>query len=460
MKRVCDRVFGPIKGRWMVGRIRRRQFPTEICRPCRGLYGRYFSTSHASSHERENYDDIDAGTVQTLSKSTPFPTFQRFLEDSLDAYSECFLPVPQRADALFRGKDLSVLSDSAATRIAHIAGELCPNTKRSATVLRFEESRVRVVDREDATSAPLDGCGELLSDLSDAPPSSRTIVFTFDRDHLQSSSSTAVLNAAYDAMREAKRNGKRVVVVGSEADLRCNSRWSQWEALAKLRRDDEKTTEALFDLPPWFWLPQLSVVTGPMFAGKTSRLLEFLEFATSGGSLFHDKRSIVIKPDVDTRSPQDTLRSHDGVTYPTTGSTSSLRPSRAGPGKSIDALRIRLSNSPDLVVDNGAFVGLDEAHFFDDSVVDFCKRVTREQPMSAIVAVGLDLDYQKLPFGHLHNLDARVTGARVEKLLSKCSVCGEPAAFTTRTKPSKAKVLVGAEEVYSPACEAHHAVVL
>lgn len=189
------------------------------------------------------------------------------------------------------------------------------------------------------------------------------------------------------------------------------------------------------DVPRSTWLPRLTVVTGPMFAGKTSRLFDYIDVVRSDET---DERPAVLatKPSVDTRSPD--VRTHDGRTHPITA---------------IDNLSdVDLSHpkSPQLVI-------LDEAHFYDeDELTSFCARVAESDRVAAVIA-GLDLDFRRRQFGHLELIRERFADiVRSERLFSRCHVCGGDAPYTSRTSSDRSRVLVGGSETYVPVCAAHY----
>ncbi|MGC8608451.1 MAG: thymidine kinase, partial [Thermoplasmata archaeon] len=56
---------------------------------------------------------------------------------------------------------------------------------------------------------------------------------------------------------------------------------------------------------------KLIVITGPMFSGKTSRLIEFLERHTLAG-----RKVILFKPDIDGRYSENDVVTHKGMKLP------------------------------------------------------------------------------------------------------------------------------------------------
>eukprot|EP00940_MAST-03C_sp_MAST-3C-sp2_P001033 g1033.t1 len=425
---------------------------------------------------RGDFDDVDAGKLPPCATSpgkgrSRTTKIQRVVERELLRYSNAgtedsvgdgaiLLRVPSEADLVFAKEHLSVSSDSAASRLRKMLKRHHP------THVRFGgDGNVRISSSE-YDNYVVDDAEKLDTVLH---PSSNVAILSFDRTKLPSESEPSLLDTALNAIRQGDRDRSRprvAIVIAPTDMLRGGQTSSNGIPLIELddAEDEDDRRRPVADLPPWFWLPQMIVVTGPMFAGKTSRLIDFLNFSTSQ---IHSWGSpLVLKPDVDTRSPSESIRSHDGVTFPATGSTSSLVPANAGPGYEIGAVRVDLSadsrnEARSVVIENGSFVALDEAHFFDSSVVDFCVRVTHNQPLTTVLAGGLDLDYKRDSFGHLLDLSERLPDiAHTEALFSQCAVCGSPAPFTTRTRDTTdgEQVVVGAGDIYSPACALHHTI--
>ena len=108
--------------------------------------------------------------------------------------------------------------------------------------------------------------------------------------------------------------------------------------------------------------PPLTVIHGPMFAGKTTRLVEFYEDvaamvdSATGTPLL---RIAVVKPAIDDRSAANIVRTHDGRTIVDAQSYSSLdfqRDFKRGRGQASD-LSQALKLCPDVFI-------IDEGHFF------------------------------------------------------------------------------------------------
>jgi thymidine kinase len=106
----------------------------------------------------------------------------------------------------------------------------------------------------------------------------------------------------------------------------------------------------------------------------------------------------------------------------------------------------------DLVDDNTRVVGIDEAQFFDDSVVDVAQKLAYRG--IRVIVAGLDLDFRGQPFGPMPRLLA--VAEAVTKLSAVCVVCGNPASRTQRTSGPDARIAVGAKEMYEARCRFCH----
>lgn len=167
----------------------------------------------------------------------------------------------------------------------------------------------------------------------------------------------------------------------------------------------------------------IEVVCGSMFSGKTEELLRRLkraQIARQNVALF--------KPETDTRFSEDEIVSHDENTMPGTVVESAT-----------DILR--LASDADVV-------GIDEAQFFDNALVDVSQQLARDG--RRVVIAGLDQDYLAKPFEPIPQLMA--VAEHVTKLHAVCMVCGAPANHSQRIVASDERVLVGEKDAYEPRC--------
>jgi thymidine kinase len=108
-----------------------------------------------------------------------------------------------------------------------------------------------------------------------------------------------------------------------------------------------------------------------------------------------------------------------------------------------DSSELRSALSPDVQV-----VGIDEAQFFDDGLIDLATELA-DRGVRVIVA-GLDQDFLRRPFGPMAALLS--LAEFVDKMHAICVVCGSPAHFTQRTAGGEELVQVGDAESYEARC--------
>ena len=148
----------------------------------------------------------------------------------------------------------------------------------------------------------------------------------------------------------------------------------------------------------------LDIILGPMFAGKSSRILSIVSrYASLGMSV------LVVKHASDIRyGDEDDVITHDRRRIPC------IRIERLN--------EVRLQGYQDSIVD--------EAHFFV-GLVPFVKRVVEESGRHLFL-VGLDGDSHRRPFGEL--LECIPLADRVERITAFCRMCanGTPGLFSYR----------------------------
>jgi thymidine kinase len=179
---------------------------------------------------------------------------------------------------------------------------------------------------------------------------------------------------------------------------------------------------------------KLVVISGPMFSGKTSRLIELLEREMIAG-----RKIELFKPEIDKRYSQAEVVTHKGAKLP----AKVLPLSEEGVskilefGKAVDA------------------VGIDEAQFWplESKLPEILDQIAFS---GKIVYVSvLNRDHAGLPFGIAMELMARAD--YVQSLNAVCARCGsDDAYFTQRVIAGKEvfgeRVKVGGKELYEPRC--------
>ncbi|MCQ2175129.1 MAG: thymidine kinase [Bacteroidales bacterium] len=168
----------------------------------------------------------------------------------------------------------------------------------------------------------------------------------------------------------------------------------------------------------------IEVICGSMFSGKTEELIRRLKRAQ-----FANQKIAVFKPVVDNRYSDVDVVSHDlhSVT-----------------SKPISSPSEMLNIADDVQV-----VGIDEAQFFDSSLVEVCKTLANEKKVRVIIA-GLDTDYLGVPFGPMPQLMA--IAEDVQKVHAICVKCGSLANHSHRLTKSKELVVLGEKDSYEPLC--------
>jgi thymidine kinase len=93
-------------------------------------------------------------------------------------------------------------------------------------------------------------------------------------------------------------------------------------------------------------------------------------------------------------------------------------------------------------------VAIDEAQFFNDSILDVCKTLARQG--KRVVVAGLDTDYRGVPFGPMPQLMCEAD--YLDKLRAICVQCGNPATYTQRTSNDTGQVVIGELDKYEARC--------
>jgi thymidine kinase len=169
---------------------------------------------------------------------------------------------------------------------------------------------------------------------------------------------------------------------------------------------------------------QIEVITGGMFSGKSEELVRRLRRA-----LIARQRVQVFKPIVDHRHAPDRVVTRD------------LRELAACAVASAAELESRLEEGVQVV-------GVDEAQFFDEGLIDLATRLA-DRGVRVVIA-GLDQDYLRRPFGPMPGLMA--LAEEVDKMHAVCVSCGAPAHYSQRFAGGAEQVQVGDGDAYEPRC--------
>lgn len=181
-------------------------------------------------------------------------------------------------------------------------------------------------------------------------------------------------------------------------------------------------------------IPSLTVYCGPMFSGKTTRLLSDLDRFK-----LQRKDCAAFKPAVDVRYGMGDIVSHSGWKVPAFV---------VKEGSDMLAVLAAADKLPSVVA-------VDEA-FMIDGVADVLVWLYRSG-ITVIVST-LDMSYSCKPFREVEKLLPWAT--RVEKCVAVCVECGQDARYTHKKVVSdEAEIEVGGGELYEPRCFSHHVAV-
>lgn len=168
---------------------------------------------------------------------------------------------------------------------------------------------------------------------------------------------------------------------------------------------------------------RIEVVCGSMFSGKTEELIRRMKRAK-----FAKQKVEIFKPSIDTRYSDEDVVSHDQ--------------------NSIHSTPIESSGSLLLLASDIDVVGIDEAQFFDNGLVEVCNELANRG--IRVIVAGLDMDFKGIPFGPIPALCA--IADEVTKVHAICVKCGALAYVSHRLISNDRRVLLGEKDEYEPLC--------
>jgi thymidine kinase len=167
----------------------------------------------------------------------------------------------------------------------------------------------------------------------------------------------------------------------------------------------------------------IEVITGSMFSGKTEELIRRLRRAQFAGLKVE-----IFKPSLDKRYSETRVVSHDD--------------------KSIISTPVDNPSAILLLAGGVDVAGIDEAQFFDNSIVDVCNKLADDR--IRVLIAGLDMDFMGNPFGPMPALLA--IAEYVTKVHAICMRCGNLAQYSFRKSEDAQVVLLGEKDLYEPLC--------
>ena len=143
---------------------------------------------------------------------------------------------------------------------------------------------------------------------------------------------------------------------------------------------------------------------------------------------FAKQKVEIFKPSIDTRYSDIEVVSHDQT--------------------SIKSTPVDTSSSILLLSSDIDVVGIDEAQFLDDGLVDVCNELANRGVR--VIIAGLDMDFKGNPFGPMPALCA--IADEVTKVHAICVRCGALAYLSHRLVHNDKQVLLGEKMEYEPLC--------
>jgi thymidine kinase len=173
----------------------------------------------------------------------------------------------------------------------------------------------------------------------------------------------------------------------------------------------------------------IEVICGPMFSGKTEEFMRRIRRAKIARQKIQ-----IFKPKIDTRYDNSRVVSHNKISED------------ASVVENPSIIRDSVNNDTQVV-------GVDEAQFFDTTIVKYLSDLA-DRGIRVIVA-GLDTDYRGKPFEGTLYLIAQADF--VTKLQAICMVCGKPASKTARAKQIETQedFVLGSDNIYRAMCRKH-----
>jgi thymidine kinase len=174
-------------------------------------------------------------------------------------------------------------------------------------------------------------------------------------------------------------------------------------------------------------MPYLEIIFGPMFSGKTSKLIDLYNKYKTYNTVF------AINYDKDTRYSTNKIVSHDG--------------------KEINAKFINKFedlNELDFTInrlESAEYIFINEAQFFPNLKSWVLNQI--EKNNKNVVLCGLDCDYKRNKFGEI--LDLVPYANTITKLNGTCTKCGKPSMFTHRISNEIEQEVIGCDN-YIPVC--------
>ena len=167
----------------------------------------------------------------------------------------------------------------------------------------------------------------------------------------------------------------------------------------------------------------IEVICGPMFSGKTEELIRRLVRAQIA-----KQKVAIFKPSSDKRYGEDYIVSHNQ--------------------RKIKSIQVINTDVIMQFKDKADVFGIDEAQFFDSSIVDVCRSLANNG--KRVVVAGLEKDYLANAFGSMPQI--LIDAEYITKVNAICIKCGDPANFSHRISGEIKQVVMGETDKYEALC--------
>ena len=198
---------------------------------------------------------------------------------------------------------------------------------------------------------------------------------------------------------------------------------------------------------------ELNLILGPMFAGKSTYLINKVNELLHNNILLNE--ILVINHLCDSRYDTDKICSHNNHKI------------NAIALQNLDNTITTIINKTDETYNKIKYIFIDEGQFFNDLYksikklllsfinVDTTKTTNTTNSNLFIYICGLDGDFKQEPFNNSGILELIPYATNITKLNSICFKCTNTAPFTKRIINSSETILIGGSEQYQPSCLLH-----
>jgi thymidine kinase len=169
---------------------------------------------------------------------------------------------------------------------------------------------------------------------------------------------------------------------------------------------------------------KIKLILGPMFSGKSTRLVETVRKYT-----YKNKKTVLVNFIDDKRySENSQIVTHDLNKY--------------------DSLSCQMLGEIYDVIKNYDVIGIDEGQFYSD-VVNISEKLAYNGKIVIIAA--LSGNFKMEPFETVSKLISKAD--KIKLMKAYCFYCQRTAGFSLRTVCSDQEILIGAGEAYRPVCK-------